>query len=203
MRWTRLTFAIAMIAVGVAGCLRGDPLGWKVSAKDPRALASWRVKIDGALNADHRRRLEQALQEIRMNIAGNRELNRWSGENADGAAAESIDEALCRRIDARPLGEVLQLGYEFRVLRLQQELAGLENAVKQNAQLVTRPGDVDSRHYLEGLHGRQVSRLEKYRADLAAAERELAPLLEASGRRLLEGVEDPNRLSMPGLGSKR
>ena len=79
--------------------------------------------------------------QIRQNIAGNRELSRGF-EDPGVPGKEAIDAALCRRIDGRPLRDVLQLGLEFRVLRLQQELAGLENAVKQNAQLVTRPGDV-------------------------------------------------------------
>ena len=186
--WTvrSLTLAATWSAViSFAGCLRGDPLQWKVSARDPAALASWRTKVDGAMGAAHRRRLDQAVQEIRMNVAGQRELNRWANDPASEGGQRPIDVALCGRIDGRPVAEVLQLGYELRVARLQEELAGLENAVKQNARLVTRPGDVDSRHYLEGLQQRQSARVEKYRVELAAAEAELGPLLKASGGRRL------------------
>src|SRR5687768_5152942 len=66
------------------------------------------------------------------------------------------------------------------------ELAGLEDAMNKNAQLVTRPGDLDSKHHLEGLRDRQGVRVEKYHADIAAAESYLAPLIQKSGRRLLE-----------------
>src|SRR5688572_23469259 len=129
MRWTWPLLVAATIATGLAGCLRGDPLGWTVSAKDSRALALWRAKVHSGIGAENNRRLDEALQELRANIAGQRELNRWSGENTGEGGKEVIDAAVCARINGRPLREVLQLGYEFRVLRLKQEFAGLENAV--------------------------------------------------------------------------
>jgi hypothetical protein len=85
---------------------------------------------------------------------------------------------------------VVQLGYELRVRRLTQELAGLEDAMSKNAQLVTRPGDVDSKQHLEGLRDRQATRREQYREDIAAAEKELAPLLAKTGRRLVDVSTD-------------
>ena len=70
----------------------------------------------------------------------------------------------------------MKIGYELRVRRLKEELAGLEDAMNKNAQLVTRPGDYESKHHLEGLRDRQAARVQKYRDDLAAAERELVSL---------------------------
>jgi CRISPR/Cas system CSM-associated protein Csm2 small subunit len=61
----------------------------------------------------------------------------------------------------------------------------LEEAVNQNADLVTRPGDTESRRHLDELRGRQLARVEKYREEIAATERELAPLLAKTGHRVL------------------
>ena len=102
-----------------------------------------------------------------------------------------MDIALAERVNGRRVGEMLQLGSELKVRRLSTELAGLEDAMNKNAQLVTRPGDLESRHHLDGLRDRQKVRVDKYREELAAAQKELAPLLQASGRRLLEAEDIP------------
>ena len=116
-----------------------------------------------------------------MKITGDRDSKRRKGEVVDTSTA-SVNEALCEQVNGKPLREVLQLGYELRVARLITELAGLEDAMNKNAQLLTRPGDLESRHHLDGLRERQMVRVEKYRADLAAAERELAPFLKTNRR---------------------
>ena len=77
--------------------------------------------------------------------------------------------------------------------RLKDELAGLEKAMNRNAQLVTRPDAIESRHHLEGLHDRQLVRVEQYRRELAATERVLAPLMARSGRTLLEPATADNQ----------
>jgi hypothetical protein len=84
------------------------------------------------------------------------------------------------------LREVVQLGYELRIARLTSEMAGLAEAMRKNANLITRPGDLESRHHLDGLSERQAVRVGQYRADLAAAERELASLFAVTGRRFLD-----------------
>ena len=86
----------------------------------------------------------------------------------------------------RRLREVLQLGYEMRVRRLTEELALLEDAMSKNAQLTTRPGDLDSKHHLDGLQERQRVRVENYRTDIASAEKELVHLVAKSGKRSVE-----------------
>jgi hypothetical protein len=186
-----LALALAVLA---AGC--GGPLDQKVSARNPAALASWRAQIAGGSSAAHRQRVEAALQEIRMRVAAERERQRLLGQPI-APGAEAIDLALAERVHGRRVGELLQLGAELRVRRLAAELAGLEEAMAKNAQLVTRPGDLASRHHLDGLRDRQKARVEKYREDLAAAERELAPLLQQAGGRPLLGPEDVPLVSTP------
>jgi hypothetical protein len=176
MVWRALS--ILALVLGVVGCAPGDPLDRFVSARTSDRFATWRAHITSDSSVEIRQRVEEALQEIRLNLTGERELKRQLGEPVM-SGTESIDDALRQRVDGRRLREVLQLGYALRVRRLKEELAGLEDAVNKNTQLVTRPGDLDSKHHLEGLRQRQLVRVEKYRADLAAAERELASLAQS------------------------
>jgi hypothetical protein len=175
----------AWLVLGVTGCAPRDPLERGIHVPTVNRLAAWRSHAASDYNVDRVRRIEEALQEIRLSISGEQELKRQMGEHVAGGT-DAIDEAVRVRVDGRKLREVLQLGYELRVRRLKEELVGLEDAMSKNAQLVTRPGDLESKHHLEGLRDRQSVRVEKYQADIAAAESYLAPLIQKSGRRLLE-----------------
>ena len=178
----------------LVGCGSSDPLERLIDVPTVNRLASWRSHVASDYNVETVKRIEEALQEIRLAITGEQELKRQMGEKVTGGS-DAIGEAVRQRVDGRTLREVLQLGYEFRVRRLKEELAGLEDAMSKNAQLVTRPGDLESKHHLEGLRDRQAVRVENYRAELAAAERHLAPLIQKTGRRLLDasagGSDEP------------
>lgn len=196
MKRAGLPFVMAVLWV-MPACGSRDALDQVVAAPTASRFANWRAQVASDAGPDTRRRVEEALQEIRLSVSGERELKRSMGESVS-MGRESIDEAVRLRVDGRRLGEVLQLGYELRVRRLKGELAGLEDAMNKNAQLVTKPGDLESKHHLQGLQGRQQLRVEKYRADIAAAEQELAPLLARSGRRLIEAPTDkPDEMPVP------
>ncbi|MBL9210895.1 MAG: hypothetical protein JNL92_10540 [Opitutaceae bacterium] len=186
------------VALLVLSACQRDPLDRKVSAATPTAFSVWRSSVDSDSGLEVRRRVADALLEIRFKIAGDRELQRLT--DAETRAAISIDDAVRAKVDGRVLREVVQWGYELRVDRLTSELAGLEEAMRKNANLITRPGDIESRHHLDGLRDRQAARVAQYRADLAAAERELAPLLATTGRRFLEGDArtSPGSAAVPG-----
>jgi hypothetical protein len=166
---------VLVVAATVAGCGPSDPLDQIVAAPTLSRLAAWRAGIASDSDARVRMRVEEALQEIRINYAAEREIKRQMEEPVV-RGTEVLDEAVRQRVNGRRLRDVLRLGYELRVRRLKEELAGLEDAMKKNAQLVTRPGDLESKHHLEGLRDRQLVRVQKYREDLAAAERELGSL---------------------------
>jgi hypothetical protein len=182
----RLLAILALLIL--TGCAR-DPAEQVVSVPTAVRFATWRSHLASDSSLELRRRVELALQEIRMKEAAEREIRRGLGEKVAGSVVE-LDEAVRRRVDGRRLREVIQLGFELRLRRLKEELAGLEDAVKGNAGLVTRPGDVDSKHHLEGLRDRQLQRVESYRADIAATERALEPLLAKTGRRLVNVSND-------------
>jgi hypothetical protein len=188
-RITRGAVLAACVIALTGGCGPSDPWLQQVSAKSPTEFNIWQSRLAGKFSAADRTRIADALQEVRLQIMGERELRRAMDEPVI-SGSEAIESALRERVHGRPLREVLQLGYEIRVRRLSRELAGLEDAMKRNAGLVTKPGDVESKHHLEGLRDRQAARVAKYREDLAAAEKALAPLAKASGKTMLPPQED-------------
>lgn len=181
---------LAAALLSAAGCQR-DPLERKVSAGTATSFSVWRASIDSDGSAETRRLVADALFEIRLKVSGDRELQRLT-DAKPAAPPPPIDDAVRARVDGRILREVVQLGYELRVLRLESELAGLLEAMRKNANLITRPGDVESRQHLDGVRDRQQARVDQYRVDLAAAQRELAPLVARTGRRLLDADGDEN-----------
>lgn len=187
LRASSLAIIALVSGVWLAGCARGDPWERKVSARNPAAYETWQGGVAEAFSADDRRRIDEALQEIRIRIMADRAIKRVKGELP---AAGSIDDALREKINDQPLREVVQLGCELRLNRLRAELAALDQAMAENAQLTTKPGDLESRHHLDGLRERQQTRVEKYREEIAATERELAPLAKATGKVLTSVPSD-------------
>ncbi len=176
-------YASAALALLCTGCGPGDPHDRKVHAKGATAVNMWQSRLAGEFSVADRTRIEGALQEIRLRIMGDKE--------ATGSAA--IAEKLGTKIHGRTVREVIQLGCELRLLRLRGEGAELERAMEQNARLSTRPGDRASETHLVELYGRQNARLEKYRADILAAEQELAALVKVTGRLLFEPPKLPEK----------
>ena len=175
------------LIAAASGCSRGEPLERKVSAASPVAFARWQNRLADDFPPEKRRQIEEALQEIRLKIMGDRE--------ATGSAA--IDEAFRARIHDRPLREAIQLGWESRLLRLRAEGQALEKVLEKNSTLQTREGDTVSERYLVELHQKQVTRLERIRADIVATEKELEPLLRRTGRRMLVDDHAPVLISAP------
>src|SRR3954470_13292061 len=107
-------FLATVLLLGVVACEPSDPLERKVSARTATAFSGWRAHINSDSSVENRRRVEEALQESRFKIAGDREIKSRMGEKVDDSA-ESINDAVRERVDGRPLREVVQYGYELRV----------------------------------------------------------------------------------------
>ena len=174
MRFAQAAAAVVFVAL-VAGCGPRDPLEQVVAAPTLSRLAAWRAGIASDSGMVIRVRVEEAFSEIRLSYAAERELKRQL-EQPIVRGSEALDEAVRERVNGKRLRDVLKLGYELRVRRLKEELAGLEDAMGKNAQLTTRPGDYESTQHLEGLRDRQAVRVQNYRDDLAVAEKELVSL---------------------------
>lgn len=150
----------------LTGCNRGDPHQVAVEATSPATLAKWRMKMSDRFTRDEWREFEAALQDVRLRVMADRE--------ASGSAA--VEEAMCGRINGHTLREVLAMGYGARLTRLRPVRDELKKAVEGNELIVTKPGDRESVRYLETLRERQLERLRKTEAEIAAAEQRLAAL---------------------------
>src|SRR5688572_14418752 len=95
---TARTLAVIAIVIGGAGCGRQDPLERNVSVPTLNRFATWRSHVASDYNPDLARRIENALLEIRLNIAGDRELKRQLGEKVAGGS-EAIDETVRQRVN--------------------------------------------------------------------------------------------------------
>lgn len=164
-----------LAALGLAACQPADPLEREVSASTPVALAMWQSRLSSGGTTDLRREFEAACLEIRLKVMADKEAS----------GSEPVDRAMREKIHGRPLREVLQLGWESRLWRLQPEYAELERVIAVNAGLETRPGDTASARHLRETHAAHVARLERLRGEIAAAERALAPLQQKTGKRLI------------------
>ncbi len=164
-----------VLLLAFTACQPRDPLARTVSASSPVSFAMWQNRLTGDFPADERRRFEEAFQEIRLKIMGDREAR----------GSEAIDVAFLGKINGRPLREALQLGWEAKLIRLKAEGIALEEVLAKNATLQTREGDKASERYLVELHQKQFGRLDKLKADIVETERLLAPLVKVTGRRLI------------------
>jgi hypothetical protein len=155
----------------LAGCGSGDPLDHKVDSGNQMDFSMWEAKVEGNLTPEQVTDLKAALQEYRFHIM------------ADGTAhgSEAIEAALMDSINGKTLRAVILQGLGWELDRTEAERARLEDSLKKNAQMTTRPGDTASANYLSDLHERQVARLNtaaeevKKTRDRIAAETAPAP----------------------------
>jgi hypothetical protein len=150
-----------------------------VTAKSPVAFNAFQSRLASRASPEERRQFETALQEIRYKIMADKEAT----------GSDPIGDALRTKVHGRSVREVLQLGVELRLLRLLKEHVALHTVMRQNAMLQTREGDKASEDYLVQFHQKQLARLEKLEAEIEAADRELAPLMDVTRRSLLPKTE--------------
>ncbi|MDR0901995.1 MAG: hypothetical protein LBM92_04410, partial [Opitutaceae bacterium] len=80
---------------------------------------------------------------------------------------DAINRALCQNINGLPLKSIVELGYELRIDRLEQEKTALLEDLAYKEKLRTRPGDTDSATTLANLKSIGRGRLEKLNDKIA------------------------------------
>ncbi len=152
------------MSIGLAsGCSRSDAEA-HVAAKNIGDLQVWRSNAGNRFNAAAWKEFDLALQEIRW---------RASSEGKSGAA---VNAALCAQIDGHTFDEVLRLGYEARLARLEAMRAEMQRMVDGNALLVPKAGDADAAASLERMRQRQQARLQTVLTDMAETRTRLVAL---------------------------
>ena len=145
----RAAFAALLVGLAVTACGPSDPLEAKVQARDYVTFSMWRSGAAGRLTPPQQADLDEAVQQIRFHVMA-------SGA-ASGSAA--VEEATLRMIDGRSVRHVLRQGLAWELERASAEKAALEDSMRQNALMRTRPGDTASAAYLADLADRQAARL--------------------------------------------
>lgn len=171
MGWLRNFWWLAVVAFGASGCSPGDPLDRVVAAESPAAFAMWKSRSTGRLPAQQSRDLDEAIQELKLAI--------MAGREATGSA--EIEAAMRAKIDRHTIREVLRLGFESKVRRLELERKGLLIATEQNSRLITRPGDTKSSVHLEQFREKQAARLAAADSELRSAREKLEALAKPAG----------------------
>ena len=165
MRRALLALVLVVTALS-SGCGPRDPLDRVVSAESANALAMWRSQAAGSLNSALLQDFDEAVKELKLAVMNNLE--------ATGTAA--VEEAMRAKIHGRTLRDVLRLAWESKIKRLEVDLSGLAIATEQNERLVTRPGDGDSKNYLERFRLKQGERREAAERELKSAQEKLKAL---------------------------
>lgn len=159
-----LLAVIAAALLVLAGCGPSDPLDAKVSAEDGVGFSMWRSHAAGDLSPEQLGDFDQAVQAIRIRVMS---VGQTSG-------SEGIEEGMRRIVDGKTVREVLRTGLGWKLELADAERMALEDSLRKNAQLLTRPGDTASANYLSDLRDRQTERLRAATEEVARIRGRLA-----------------------------
>ncbi|MDO8542163.1 MAG: hypothetical protein Q7S40_17125 [Opitutaceae bacterium] len=158
--------ALAAAAFATAGCTPTPLMERKIPAESSSAFASWQGRMRGDFNTAQWADFEEALQEIKLKLMADNEAS----------GTDKVNEVMRSKINGRTVREVLQLGYTAKLWRFGVERSELERMIKENATLLTKPGDTASAEYLERKHRDQTARLNKVIEQIRVTQEKLGAL---------------------------
>ncbi|HVU35366.1 MAG TPA: hypothetical protein VHE61_18155 [Opitutaceae bacterium] len=136
---------LAAVAV-LAGCSQGNPLDDHADAGTPHDYAMWHQRESDRLTVPQSQALDTAIEQLKLKA------------QAGGAKGDAIDDAMRKEINGKTVREVLQLGYSWGLATLEEQRTYVDQFIKQNAELTTKPGDTASADYLAERRDEQTSR---------------------------------------------
>jgi hypothetical protein len=114
---------LALIGLALAGCSQTPPLERIVPSESASALEHWREKVQDDYTAAQWQDFDLALQEIQFKIIA----------EPDAKGADPVEAKVRAAIAGHTVREVLRLGFESRLARLDAEGAKLEEFILMNA----------------------------------------------------------------------
>lgn len=162
-RFAICSVGVVSLAAWLGGCARPDPRTTPISAKQDGAIVLWLSAHAEVLTPEERKEFAAMVQEIRFDIVRAHGGNRPPDE-------------LSRRIDGHTFAEVLRLGHEAKIARLQPLRKELKDHVDQNGLIVTRAGDAAAAGWLDDYRAKQMERLTALEADIYLSQRRVAEL---------------------------
>ena len=160
--------ASILLAAGLAlaGCTKAPPLDRTVSAETPSALSAWRDRMGDDLTPAQWQDFDEALQEIRFKII----------IDPAAPAGDAVDAKVRAAIAGHSVRDVLRLGFESKLARLDAEGTLLESFLRMNSQI--KPGGAQSAHDLSDSLYTQISLLRKVDEEMERTGQKLDLLLQ-------------------------
>jgi len=106
---------------------------------------------------------DEAIQEVRLKIMTEKVAT----------LSNDVDEALWLKIHHRPLCEVMQEGFQFRLARLTVDREELAKVLAMNSALRTKRGDTASADFLKNLRQDEAEQIAALDAKIAKVQEQL------------------------------
>ena len=117
----------------------------------------WRSRAAGRLTPEQLGDFDHAVQAIKFHIMS----------TGQASGSEAIDQAMLVIVDGKTVREVFRTGLGWELKIAEDERATLEDSLRKNALMTTRPGDTASSNYLSDLRERQTARFDAATAEVA------------------------------------
>lgn len=151
---------LVAVAVFAIGCQRTPKLDIKVAAETARDFSSWQTQNRGEFTPAEWTEFEAVQQDIKLKIIALREAS----------GTEAVNDALRAKIHGKTFREVMRLGYDDRLWRLNVERTEFQKMVEGNSTLRTNPGDTASANELKRKIDLQKNQLKKAEDEIKATE---------------------------------
>jgi hypothetical protein len=167
MIFRRVLFAsVAISALLLVGCQRTPKMDLRLTAETSRDFSSWQTQNRGEFTADEWAEFEAVQQDIKLRIIALKEAS----------GTEAVNDALRAKIHGKTFREVMRLGYDDRLWRLNVERTEFQKMVEGNSTLRTNPGDTASANELKRKIDLQKSQLQRAEDAIKATEAKRAAL---------------------------
>lgn len=123
MNGARLSI-LSAVALALAGCSQPPPLDRIVATQSASALEHWREGVGDDLTPAQWQDFDVALQEIQFKIIA----------EPDAQKGDSAEAKVRAEIAGRTVREVMRLGFESKLARLDAEGTQLESFIRMNSQ---------------------------------------------------------------------
>lgn len=160
--------AVACLLAG--GCQKADPRTEPVKAASPSAFGRWRSMASDQIKGEEWREFDAMLQEIRLRVTAERQAS----------GSEAVEAAMQSRIDGATFLEVLAMGYEGKLRRIEPEREEIKRAMNVNAQRAVVERNAEVRADSARMRERQEKRMLQLDTEIAEARRRLEELKKVS-----------------------
>ena len=164
---SRTKFPVLLFVVAsLIGCQRADPWHAPVKAESPSAFSRWRSMASDRIKPEEWREFDALLQEIRLRVTAEKQAS----------GSEAVEAAMRSRIDGRSFRDVLIMGYEAKLQRIEPERKEVQLAMQVNTKRVAVERGTDAGAEIQRMREHQMKRMSQLDAEIAEAKRRMGEL---------------------------